>query len=124
SGGYRSAPIPQHAQLRALGKLSQHTLEQAPAVNGRAEIAHVAAEHGIEVGQEVFAAPADREAVPLPLTNLVTNLRRQLTPEHFGRVRQCDAHMNLGNDRWGEARFREGLLMSELEVTDIELIGQ
>jgi hypothetical protein len=72
------------AEFRAIGELAEDAAEEGTAVDGGAEVAHVAAEDVVEVGEEFLAAPGDGELVPLAFAHLIADGGFELLPEFVG----------------------------------------
>src|SRR4051794_24157444 len=80
AGGYRQVPLPDTADLSSTGVMPQHAAEQGSSVNRGAQVAHVVAEYGVELVEQLLIPPHDPQPVLVPLADLIADLGRDLVP--------------------------------------------
>ena len=64
------------------------------------------------------------EAALLSLANLVADLGPELFPKFVGRARQGTPHVDLHARTRDQSGMVDGVLVPQLQVADVELIGQ
>lgn len=116
--------VANHAEFGAIRELPNDAFEQAPTENRRAQVAHVSAEDGIELGQQFDSAPMHAEAAFLPLAHLIADFAIELVPELPSRGRQLQSHVHFVGASMREGRVLLGPFVAQFQVAHIEFIRQ
>ena len=81
--------------LGGRGELRENRREKALSIDWRAQVAHVAGEHGVELRHELEPAVDCRQLALLGLADLVAHLAVECRPQRVGLRRQRQRHRDL-----------------------------